>query len=177
MPRADIERKQLLPPLLSGRSDMEDIRDRGQEGAANLSVAVIQLLAIALSADVQRPAIAGQERLPIPSDYRRWLAVETKAPPLFGTGVLRCYVCPKGASTPEDQPFPVGTCLVMESSRHSTAKTAGDRAAGSAEQGPTWIFVMKKYETFQHAGGQTERSETWACAAYSQDIAGPLRDA
>jgi hypothetical protein len=69
---------------------------------------------------------------------------------------LKIYACPKGASSADDERFPVGTALVVETL--ALANGAGGRLAS--------IFVMEKFASIDGHGRSSGCQDVWAYATY-----------
>ena len=136
----------------------------------NLPTVVIRLLSMALRAIDCPAGPTEQERTLMPSDYRKWPFVETEASHLHGGEVtLRYYVCPKGAATPDDQLFPAGTCLVVET--YDLSRSVG-QLTGMPEKkgnGLRSVFTMEKYASLNSYGATAGQREAWAYATYGPD--------
>ena len=125
-----------------------------------LSIIVARLLAVALQ---QTECGQPQEqtlRWPLPARYRAWPMLESDLASQGCRRRLRCYVCPKAATVPDDEPFPVGTVLVVET-----------YSMDSDEEGPHSRFVMGKY-----AGVTTGESDPVPYGAWASATYGPAGD-
>ncbi len=132
----------------------------------NLHIVVIRLLAIAIWQTRRRTPALSSYDLPLPGEYRRWEVVETGGMQQHGGERLKCYVCAKGAATPDDESFPVGTRFVVETYRTMKSFSCRVSVPGEVEQEPVRVFIMKKYAAFQWNGDGAPMSEVWACALY-----------
>ena len=139
----------------------------------NLQTVVIRLLAVALWQTGSRPTALPRHDLPLPGDYRSWPVVETEGMPQSGGEWFKCYVCAKGAATPDDEPFPVGTLFVIETYRSTRRSSCHTSVPSEVEQEPARVFVMKKYATVQWRGDGAPKNEAWACALYGGRTAKP----
>ncbi len=124
-------------------------------GEQTLHRVVARLLAIALMAMDWRHSQAQPGFLPVPEGYRTWPVVESQSASCDLRQRHRCYVCPNATILSDEQPFPVGTVFVVE----TTQIQADDEPLVSR-------FVMKQY-----AGvitGEVGRLSygTWASAIY-----------
>lgn len=123
-----------------------------------LSIVVARLLAVALQLTECGQPQEQTPRWPLPARYRVWPMLESDLASQGCRRRLRCYVCPKAATVPDDEPFPVGTVLVVET-----------YSMDSDEEGLCSRFVMGKY-----AGVTTGESDpvpygAWASATYGPD--------
>lgn len=135
----------------------------------HLHAVVIRLLAIALWRSDFRAADFLNKDLPLPVGYRSWSVVETEGLQDDGRERLKCYVCAKGAATPDDEPFPVGTQFVVETYRSTGRFPRHARVPCTVEAEPARVFTMKKYAAFQGSGNGVSRNEAWACALYRRE--------
>ena len=92
----------------------------------------------------------------LPKNYRGWPCVESDTEVSGEPGCLRLWVCPKAASITDDEPFPVGTTLVVE------RLLRGPVAGGALES----VFVMGKISSVDSRGPGRLPREGWTYAAY-----------
>jgi hypothetical protein len=139
---------------------------------AHLHAVVIRLLAVALWRSDFRAAESLTNDLSLPVGYRSWSVVETEGLQDDGRERLKCYVCAKGAATPDDEPFPVGTQFVVETYWSTGRLSCHARIPCNVEAEPARVFIMKKYaafHAFQWSGDGAPKNEAWACALYRRE--------
>ena len=121
-----------------------------------LNVVVVRLLAIALTVSRWRTNPMRSKGLPVPTHYRTWPLIETDVEVSGAPRYLRFAVCPKAASVTDEDTFPVGTALVVET--FSAAPVIGGQLHS--------VFVMEKVSSLdRHDQGKASR-EGWAYATY-----------
>jgi len=121
-----------------------------------LNVVVVRLLAIALTVSRWRTNPARAEGLPVPTHYRTWPLIESDVEVSGALRYLRFAVCPKAASVTDEDAFPIGTALVVET--FSAPPVTGGQLQS--------IFVMGKVSSLdRHNQGKASR-EGWAYATY-----------
>ena len=124
-------------------------------GELTLHRVVARLLAIALLAMDWRHSQAQPEFLPVPEGYRTWPVVESRS---VARGRLQrhsFYVCPNAAILSGEQPLPVGTAFVVE----TTQIEAMNEPLVSR-------FVMKQYAAVTTGEAGRLPYGAWASATY-----------
>jgi hypothetical protein len=121
-----------------------------------LNVVVIRLLAIAVMITNGRTCRASLPGVAVPKGYRAWPYLDCGEDVHGLRQRLRFYVCPKAATTADDEAFPVGTALVVETVRLSD----GDEAE------PTSVFVMGKVSSLYARNGRCSSRDGWVYATY-----------
>lgn len=121
-----------------------------------LNVVVIRLLAVAVTVSRWRASHPRAQGMTLPKNYRGWPCVESDTEVSGEPGCLRLWVCPKAASVTDDEPFPVGTALIVET--FSCAPGSG----GVLQS----VFVMEKVSSVDGRGPGRPPREGWAYAAY-----------
>ena len=127
----------------------------GDTHEKTLHIVVVRLLAIALMAMAWRESQDQPGFLPAPEGYRTWPVVESQSASCGRLQRHSFYVCPPAAILSDDQPFPVGTAFVVE----TTQIEAMNEPLVSR-------FVMKKYAAV--TTGEVGRLPygAWASATY-----------
>ncbi len=121
-----------------------------------LNVVVVRLLAIALTVSRWRTNPVRSEGLPVPTHYRTWPLIESDVEVSGVPRYLRFAVCPKAASVTDEDTFPVGTALVVET--FSAAPITGGQLRS--------VFVMEKVSSLDRQGMGRRSREGWAYATY-----------
>lgn len=121
-----------------------------------LNVVVVRLLAIALTVSRWRTNPVRSEGLPVPTHYRTWPLIESGVEVSGVPRYLRFAVCPKAASVTDEDTFPVGTALVVET--FSAAPITGGQLRS--------VFVMEKVSSLDRQGMGRRSREGWAYATY-----------
>ena len=129
-------------------------------GEQTLHRIVARLMAIALMAMDWRHSQAQPGLLPVPEGYRTWPVVESQSASCGLRQRHRCYVCPNATILSDEQPFPVGTAFVVE----TTQIEAMDEPLVSR-------FVMKQY-----AGVMTGEVGRLLYGAWASAIYGPASE-
>ncbi len=124
-----------------------------------LNVVIVRLLTVALAIMArQKSDPAHNIGFGVPKGYRSWPAIEVDS----GTGHtcqrLKFYISPKGAATADDEPFPVGTALVMEAG--TSPDSYGERSLS--------VVVMKKVSSMDAYRGNIADQDGWVYALYDQ---------
>ncbi|MEO8340990.1 MAG: hypothetical protein ABI604_14975 [Nitrospirota bacterium] len=83
-------------------------------GEQTLHRVVARLMAIALMAMDWWHSQVQRGFLPAPEGYRTWPVVEWQSASCGLRQRYRCYVCPNATILSAEQPFPVGTAFVVE---------------------------------------------------------------
>jgi len=121
-----------------------------------LNVVVVRLLAIALTVSRWRTNPVRSEGLPVPKHYRTWPLIESDVEVSGVPRYLRFAVCPKAASVTDEDTFPFGTALVVET--FSSAPITGGQLRS--------VFVMEKVSSLDRQGVGRCSREGWAYATY-----------
>ncbi len=121
-----------------------------------LNVVVVRLLAIALMVSRWRTNPVRSQGLPVPNHYRTWPLIESDVEVSGAPQYLRFAVCPKAASVTDEDTFPVGTALVVET--FSAAPVIGGQLRS--------VFVMEKVSSLDREGMGRRSHESWAYATY-----------
>lgn len=129
---------------------------RKDPGDYTLNVVVVRLLAIALTVSRWRTNPAQVPGVPVPKHYRTWPLIESDVDVSGVPRYLRFAVCPKAASVTDEDTFPVGTALVVET--FSSAPGTGGQLRS--------VFVMEKVSSLDHQGMGHRSREGWAYATY-----------
>jgi hypothetical protein len=104
----------------------------------------------------------------LPKGYRAWPVLDAGADPSEPGAFRRFYVCPKGAGTVDDEAFPVGTVLVVET--YGSCGGEGSLATGTgAPGGLESIFVLEKFASLQVCCGAHGEQGAWSYATYAAD--------
>lgn len=141
----------------------------GRTCANELNVVVVRLLAVALIVARRRRTSPHSAAMPIPKEYSVWPSMEVEVGTNGSRRQLSCYVCPKGATTADDEPFPVGTVFVVETTllTAGAAEIYGTVALVSGT--PDSIFVMGKYASMDSADAVAGAQDGWAYATYDSE--------
>ncbi|MBX9657944.1 MAG: cytochrome P460 family protein [Nitrospiraceae bacterium] len=129
---------------------------RKDPGDYTLNVVVVRLLAIALTVSRWRTNPVRSEGLPVPKHYRTWPLIESDVDVSGVSRYLRFAVCPKAVSVPDEDTFPVGTTLVVET--FSSAPETGGQLR--------LVYVMEKVSSLDHQAMGRRSREGWAYATY-----------
>ncbi|MCS6293706.1 MAG: cytochrome P460 family protein [Nitrospira sp.] len=129
---------------------------RKDPGDYMLNVVVVRLLAIALTVSRWRTNPAQVPGVPVPKHYRTWPLIESEVDVSGIPRHLRFAVCPRAASVTDEETFPVGTALVVET--FSSSPMAGGQLRS--------VFVMEKVLSLDHQGLGRRSREGWAYATY-----------
>lgn len=121
-----------------------------------LNVVVVRLLAIALTVSRWRTNRVRSEGLPVPKYYRTWPLIESDVEVPGVQRHLRFAVCPRAASVTDEETFPVGTALVVET--YSCSPVTGGQLLS--------VFLMEKVSSLDHQGMGRRSREGWAYATY-----------
>lgn len=133
-----------------------------------LHVVVVRLLVVSLTMTRRRHTRSVGMGRGVPKGYRAWPMLDSGAGPSEPGVFRRFYVCPRGSATADEETFPVGTVLVVETYRACGADRSPDVAAGS----PRWlheIFVMEKFASLQACSGGPGEQGAWSYATYDAD--------
>ncbi|MCC6141523.1 MAG: hypothetical protein IT389_13015 [Nitrospira sp.] len=133
---------------------------RKDSGDNMFKVVIVRLLAIALTVSRWPVSSAQAPGVPVPQGYGAWPSVESGVDVSEGARSLRLFVCPKAASVTDDETFPVGTALVVET--FSSAPLVGGQLRS--------VFVLEKVSSLDRQGMVRHSREGWAYASY--DMAG-----
>lgn len=129
---------------------------RKDPGDYALNVVVVRLLAIALTVSRWRTNPVRSEGLPVPKHYRTWPLIESGVD-VSGVRRYLCFaVCPKAASVTDEDTFPVGATLVVET--FSSAPVTGGQLRS--------VYVMEKVSSLDHQAMGRRSREGWAYATY-----------
>lgn len=129
---------------------------RKDPGDYTLNVVVVRLLAIALTVSRWRTNPVRSQGLPVPKHYRTWPLIESDVEVSGVPRYLRFAVCPKAASVTDEETFPVGTALVVETFSSAPVSRGQLRS----------VFVMEKVSSLDHHGLGHHSREGWAYATY-----------
>ena len=129
---------------------------RKDPGDYTLNVVVVRLLAIALTVSRWRTNSAQVQGVPVPKHYRTWPRIESDVDVSGVPHYLRFAVCPKAASVTDEDTFPVGTALVVETLSCSPV-TGGQLRS---------VYVMEKVSSLDHQAMGRRSREGWAYATY-----------
>lgn len=121
-----------------------------------LSVVVIRLLAIALTVSRWPTRRAAWLGMAVPKGYRVWPHIESDVTVSGGERCLRFAVCPKATTVTDDETFPVGTALVVET--FSSPLLQGGELRS--------VFVMEKVSSMELRNRGAGSHEGWAYATY-----------
>ena len=121
-----------------------------------LNVVVVRLLAIALVMPRWRTRRAPTLGMTMPKGYRAWPFIESDVNVSGSTRHQRFFVCPKAAATTNDEAFPVGTALVVET--FARAPVEGGRLRS--------VFVMEKVSIVDAHSKCAGSQEGWAYDTY-----------
>ncbi len=122
-----------------------------------ISIVVIRLLAVAVTVPRWPASHLRVEGMAIPKNYRDWPRVESNIDVSGKTGCMRLWVCPQASFITDDEPFPVGTTLVVETFSRT-------RVSGGGLQS---VFVMEKVSSVDGRGVGRPSREGWTYAAYN----------
>ena len=128
---------------------------RGDTREQTLHIVVVRLLAIAIRAMDWRQLQDQPGFLPVPEGYRTWPVVESQETSRGRRHRHSFYVCPPAAILSGDQPFPVGTAFVVETSLMEVA----DEPLVSR-------LVMEKYAAVTTSEAGRLPYGAWASAIY-----------
>lgn len=129
---------------------------RGESCDAALSVVVIRLLVIALTVSRWPARRAASFGMAAPKGYQAWPRIESDVTVSGAQRYLRFFVCPKATTVTDDETFPVGTALVVETFFCAPPQGGALRS----------LFVMEKVSSLDARGGGSGSQEGWAYATY-----------
>ncbi len=133
-----------------------------------LHVVVVRLLAVSLAMMRRRPRQYEGIGKGLPKGYRAWPVLDSCTDPLEPGAFRRFYVCPKGAGTVDDEAFPVGTVLVVET--YGSCGGEGSLATGTgAPGGLQSIFVLEKFASLQGCCDADGEQGAWSYSTYAAD--------
>lgn len=121
-----------------------------------LNVVVIRLLAIALTVSRWPTRRAAWLGMAVPKGYRAWPLIESDVMVSGAQRYLRFAVCPKAITVTDDDSFPVGTALVVET--FSCTPLQGGELRS--------VFVMEKVSSMVMRSQGQSSQEGWAYATY-----------
>mgnify|MGYP001277177731 CR=1 FL=1 len=134
----------------------------GDTREQSLHIVVVRLLAIALKLrDCGQP----QEQTlkwPLPERYHNWPMVESEVATSGRRQRLQFYVSPKAVTVPDNEPFPVATIFVVETS-----------SIEPLDEPLVSRFVMGKYADVTTGERNPVQQGAWASATYG--LAGDMR--
>lgn len=130
----------------------------GDTREQTLHIVVVRLLAIALVVTDWPQLQTQTAMLLVPNDYRAWPMVESELASCGRRRRLRFYVCPNAAILSDDQPFPIGTAFLVETT-----------PIESMDQPLVSRFVMKKYAGVTTGESDRVQYGAWASAIYGPD--------
>ncbi|MEI8013553.1 MAG: hypothetical protein WCH20_01815 [Nitrospira sp.] len=120
-----------------------------------LHIVVVRLLAIALKLrDCGQPQDQSL-KWPLPERYHNWPMVESEMETPCRRRQLRFYVSPKAATLSVDEPFPVSTVFVVETS-----------SIEPLDEPLVSRFVMGKYADVTTGERNSVQQGAWASATY-----------
>jgi hemoglobin len=137
-----------------------------------VSVAVLGLGAMAITAVAQQAAPPKDGELPLPADYKSWPKFLTSVQRGDAKQVRELYVNPKGVTTSHGQDFPNGTLFVMENYK---AKEKADGSLATGDDGKlvkgdlAKVFVMGKGEGWGKDVPDNVKTGAWVFSAYGPD--------
>lgn len=142
---------------------------RGNVREPELSVVVVRLLAVALMVTSRRTHRSHLPGLAVPKAYRAWPLISSEVESSGGRQQLRFYVGSKGAYTADDEGFPVGTALVVET--YDLSRSTGLLTGMPEKNGHSLrsVFAMEKYASMSSSGVAAGQREAWAYATYGPD--------
>lgn len=133
-----------------------------------LQVVVVRLLAVSLTMTRRRPRLSNGIGKGLPKGYRAWPVLDSGAGSPGSGPFRRFYVCPKGAGTVDDEAFPVGTALVVET--YGSGGVEGSLGTGTgAPCGLESIFVLEKFASLQACSKGRGEQGAWSYATYAAD--------
>jgi len=133
-----------------------------------LHVVVVRLLAVSLTMTRRRPRRSDGMVKGLPKGYRAWPVLDSCTDPSEPGAFRRFYVCAKGAGTTDDEAFPVGTVLVVET--YGSRGVEGSFATGTgATCGLESIFVLEKFASLQVCCDAHGEQGAWSYATYDAD--------
>ncbi len=133
-----------------------------------LHVVVVRLLAVSLAMTRRQPRRSDGIGKGLPKGYRVWPVLDSGADSPGPGAFRRFYVCPKGAGTVDDEAFPVGTVLVVET--YGSRGVEGSLGTGTgAPRGLESIFVLEKFASLQVCYGAHDEQGAWSYATYDAD--------
>ncbi|MGA6827904.1 cytochrome P460 family protein [Nitrospira sp. NS4] len=133
-----------------------------------LHVVVVRLLVVSLTITRRRHTRSVGMGRGLPKGYRAWPMLDSGAGPSEPGVFHRFYVCPKGSATVDEETFPVGTVLVVETYRPCGADRSPDVAVGAPRELHS-IFVMGKFASLQVCSGGHDGQGGWSYATYDAD--------
>lgn len=128
---------------------------------AGLRVAVVRLLAVALSISGGHSPLQQGVALPIPDGYRDWPSLTSRVKSGARWQRLRLYVCRKALRTADHESFPIGTTFVVESEPWPFS--------GGVREAVGSLFVMEKCAGLQGGGMPGRDGESWVYVNYMSD--------
>ena len=117
-----------------------------------LLLVVARLMAIALGVTTRSVAAPEDRRLPLAFGYRSWPTCQIAGQRQGHEEILKFYVCPKGATTLDDEPFSMGTRFVMETYRVEEDRFHEGSAMQPARHELVQVFSMQKYASLELSG-------------------------
>ena len=99
----------------------------------SLGIVIVRLLAVALMVTSRRTRMDHSQGLAVPKAYRAWPLISSEVESSGARQQLRFYVCPKGAITADDEGFPVGTAMVVET--YDLSRSTGPLAGMPRQKG------------------------------------------
>lgn len=133
-----------------------------------LSVVVVRLLAVSLAMTRRRSRLSDGIGRGLPKGYRAWPVLDSGAGLSDSAEFRRFYICPKGAGTVDDEEFPVGTVMVVETYGLCDA----DRSLEGGTESDRWlqsIFVLEKFASLQSCCGSQGEQGAWMYATYDAE--------
>ncbi|GKS57092.1 hypothetical protein YTPLAS18_06190 [Nitrospira sp.] len=119
-----------------------DFLHTGEPADGELAFAVAKLLAIAVDVSASPTHERTVATVPVPVDFTEWPSVQTELIGAWGVRTIRFYVSPKAFGLSVDDPFPVGTTLIVETIPASIPR--GWEVRSSYEARGVTRFVMTK---------------------------------
>ena len=138
----------------------------------DLALVVARLMAIALRVTTRSVAAPESVQPPLVLGYRSWPTYQIAGHRQGHEEILKFYVCSRGAATPDDEPFSMGTRFVMETYRTEERLSKIGRAKRRDKSELVQVFVMQKYASLETSGLPSRGVDGWIFATLGQ--AGPM---
>lgn len=156
----------LMESISEGR--FVDIHAEGSRESP-LHAVVIRLLGVAILMTSPRTGVGYQAGPAVPEGYRAWPALACESRSSGCRRRFHFYISPQSAGTTNDETFPSGTVMVVETSKQSDdCSGTNDRAGGrdGVHDTPDSIFVMEKCGSVDWQNESRRSHDVWAFATY-----------
>jgi hypothetical protein len=133
-----------------------------------LALVVVRLMAIALRVATRSVAAPVSTQPPLSFGYRSWPTYQIAGLRQGHQETLKFYVCAKGAATPDNEPFSMGTRFVMETYRIEEGLPRKESAQQPVRHELVQVFIMQKYASLETSGLPSCIVDGWLCATLVQ---------